>query len=58
MTLAGRGELFGYRHEGFWKPADTFKERAELDNDYGRGIRPWAVWEGDRNRPPLSSVVA
>ncbi|MBY6352244.1 glucose-1-phosphate cytidylyltransferase [Rhodococcoides corynebacterioides] len=45
MALAGRGELFGYRHEGFWKPADTFKERAELDLDYGRGIRPWAVWE-------------
>lgn len=58
MTLAGRGKLFGYRHEGFWKPADTFKERAELDNDYGRGIRPWAVWEGDRDRPALSSVVA
>lgn len=46
--LAGQGKLFGYRHGGFWKPADTFKERAELDENYARGIHPWTVWESDR----------
>lgn len=45
FSLAGSGKLIGYRHEGFWKPADTFKERAELDTDYNKGIRPWALWE-------------
>ena len=45
MALAGTGELVGYRHDGFWKPADTFKERAELDADYHKGIRPWMVWD-------------
>jgi glucose-1-phosphate cytidylyltransferase len=45
FSLAGTGQLIGYRHNGFWKPADTFKERAELDADYRRGVRPWAVWE-------------
>jgi glucose-1-phosphate cytidylyltransferase len=45
FSLAGSGRLIGYRHEGFWKPADTFKERAELDAGYKNGIRPWAVWE-------------
>ncbi|MFV8319866.1 glucose-1-phosphate cytidylyltransferase [Mycobacterium sp. 23] len=45
MELAGTGRLLGYQHDGFWKPADTFKERAELDADYNRGVRPWAVWE-------------
>lgn len=44
-TLAGQGRLFGYRHDGFWKPADTFKERAELDAAYRSGHRPWMVWE-------------
>ncbi|MEV0709317.1 glucose-1-phosphate cytidylyltransferase [Nocardia aurea] len=44
-TLAGQGRLFGYRHQGFWKPADTFKERAELDAAYHSGERPWMVWE-------------
>ncbi|WP_194837309.1 glucose-1-phosphate cytidylyltransferase [Nocardia sp. XZ_19_369] len=45
-TLARQGRLFGYRHLGFWKPADTFKERAELEDGYHRGERPWMVWEG------------
>lgn len=44
-TLAGEGKVFGYRYDGFWKPADTFKERAELDDNYARGIHPWTVWE-------------
>ncbi|AXY51062.1 glucose-1-phosphate cytidylyltransferase [Rhodococcus ruber] len=47
-TLAGQGRLYGYRHDGFWKPADTFKERAELDDNYARGIHPWTVWETAR----------
>ena len=46
-TLAGEGKLFGYRYDGFWKPADTFNERAELDAGYHRGERPWMVWERD-----------
>lgn len=45
QRLAGEGRLFGYRYEGFWRPADTFKERAELDDRYYRGDRPWMVWE-------------
>lgn len=44
-TLAGEGRLFGYRYPGFWKAADTFKERADLDAGYHRGDRPWMVWE-------------
>lgn len=44
-ALARQGRLFGYQHFGFWKPADTFKERAELDAAYQHGDRPWMVWE-------------
>jgi glucose-1-phosphate cytidylyltransferase len=44
-TLAGQGKLFGYRYPGFWKPADTFKERAELEARYHDGDRPWMLWE-------------
>lgn len=44
-ALARQGRLFGYQHRGFWKPADTFKERAELDTGYSHGDRPWMVWE-------------
>lgn len=45
VSLAEQGKVFGYRYEGFWKPADTFKERAELDDSYARGDRPWVVWK-------------
>ncbi|TWS21536.1 glucose-1-phosphate cytidylyltransferase [Tsukamurella asaccharolytica] len=44
-ALAKEGRLLGYKHRGFWKPADTFKERAELDAGYARGDRPWMVWK-------------
>jgi glucose-1-phosphate cytidylyltransferase len=44
-SLAAEGKLYGYRYDGFWKPADTFKERAELEAAYHDGSRPWAVWE-------------
>jgi glucose-1-phosphate cytidylyltransferase len=44
-TLAGEGRLFGYMHQGYWKPADTFKERAELDAGYHHGDHPWMVWD-------------
>ncbi|MFT4124629.1 MAG: glucose-1-phosphate cytidylyltransferase [Gordonia sp. (in: high G+C Gram-positive bacteria)] len=44
-ALAARGRLYAYRLDGFWKSADTFKERAELDQRYAAGDRPWMVWE-------------
>jgi glucose-1-phosphate cytidylyltransferase len=47
MALTGTGKLIGYQHEGFWRPADTFKERAELDANYYKGIHPWMVWNND-----------
>ena len=47
-ALARERRLIGYKHNGFWKPADTFKERAELDAGYGRGDRPWMLWDHAR----------
>ena len=49
-ALAGEGRLFGYRHEGFWKAADTQKERAELEASYHRGERPWMLWDAEAKR--------
>jgi glucose-1-phosphate cytidylyltransferase len=43
--LAKRGRLLAYPYRGFWKPTDTVKERAALDQDYAHGHRPWALWE-------------
>lgn len=41
--LAYAGELVAYRHEGFWKCMDTFKDNVELNEIWANGA-PWKVW--------------
>jgi glucose-1-phosphate cytidylyltransferase len=51
--LAKRNRLLAYPYRGFWKPTDTVKERAALDESYSRGKRPWALWEHDLAVSPV-----
>jgi glucose-1-phosphate cytidylyltransferase len=39
--LIGRGELIAYRHEGFWEPMDTIKDKQRLDEYAETGRPPW-----------------
>lgn len=41
--LAAEGELMAYRHDGFWKCMDTFKDNLELNEIWQAGA-PWKVW--------------
>jgi glucose-1-phosphate cytidylyltransferase len=43
-TLAARGELVAYRHEGFWQPMDTLREKQLLEQLWMSGKAPWKVW--------------
>jgi glucose-1-phosphate cytidylyltransferase len=43
VRLAAEGELMMYRHRGFWRSMDTFKEAMELDAVW-RERAPWKVW--------------
>jgi len=43
--VAADGRLIAWPHHGFWKPADTVKERSELDAMARRHTRPWALWD-------------
>ncbi|RRD05408.1 glucose-1-phosphate cytidylyltransferase [Arachnia propionica] len=36
------GHALAHQHEGFWMPADTFKERAHLDEIWTAGQARWA----------------
>ena len=38
-------ELMAYRHEGFWKPMDTLRERNELEAMWAGDDAPWRIWE-------------
>lgn len=40
-NLAAAGELFAYRHEGFWDCMDTFKDALELNRLCAEGTPPW-----------------
>jgi glucose-1-phosphate cytidylyltransferase len=46
--LIADGKLMAYPHEGFWACMDTFKERQDLEDTYGRGSAPWVVWNHAR----------
>jgi glucose-1-phosphate cytidylyltransferase len=45
QNLAKSGELMAYRHEGFWQPMDTLREKNLLESLWASGKAPWKVWE-------------
>ena len=45
MTMAERGELMAYEHEGFWQPMDTLRDKHYLEGLWESGTAPWKVWE-------------
>ena len=44
--------LIAQRYTGFWRAADTFKDRAELEELYRSGRCPWMLWDHSRNGGP------
>jgi glucose-1-phosphate cytidylyltransferase len=42
--LTAQGELMAYRHEGYWQPMDTVRERKLLEELWRSGRAPWKVW--------------
>lgn len=42
-ALGSAGELFAYRHVGFWKSMDTYKDALELSALCSNGPAPWTV---------------
>ena len=44
-SLARDGELFAYRHTGFWHAMDTLRDRNHLEELWASGRAPWKIWE-------------
>jgi glucose-1-phosphate cytidylyltransferase len=42
--LAAAGELSAYRHQGFWQPMDTLRDRSRLEELWTSGQAPWKFW--------------
>jgi glucose-1-phosphate cytidylyltransferase len=43
-TLARQGELSAFKHDGFWHPMDTLRDKTYLENLWQSGSAPWKVW--------------
>ncbi len=44
-ALAAEGQLVAYRHDGFFQPMDTPRERELLEALWRSGKAPWRVWD-------------
>lgn len=42
--LASNGQLSAYRHDGFWQPMDTLRDKRQLEELWDLGSAPWKVW--------------
>jgi glucose-1-phosphate cytidylyltransferase len=43
--LTKDGQLYTYKHTGFWKPMDTLRDKRELNRLWNSGKAPWKMWE-------------
>lgn len=43
-SLAAAGELVAFRHDGFWQPMDTLRDKLHLEELWNTGRAPWKLW--------------
>jgi len=44
-NLAKDGALNAYKHEGFWQPMDTLRDKNQLTELWQSGTAPWKKWD-------------
>ncbi len=42
--LANTGNLFAFKHTGFWQPMDTLRDKNVLEEMWANNVAPWKVW--------------
>ncbi|MGM1057005.1 MAG: glucose-1-phosphate cytidylyltransferase [Bacteroidota bacterium] len=53
--LARNNQLMAYKHEGFWQPMDTLRDKIKLEELWNGNEAPWKVWESAAN-PELVKI--
>ena len=56
--LIQKRKVLAYPYKGYWCPADTVKERAQLEERYFRGDCPWMVWDPERSDAATGAAAA
>lgn len=44
-NLAKDGELYTYKHTGFWKPMDMLRDKMQLEELWNTNQAPWKKWK-------------
>ena len=44
QNIASEGQLMGFKHEGFWSPMDTLKDKHDLNELWNTGNAKWKIW--------------
>lgn len=44
-SLAQDNELMAFKHDGFWQPMDTLRDKIHLEELWESGKAPWKIWE-------------
>ena len=43
-NIAAAGQMDTYKHNGFWKPMDTLRDKQELEEEWSSGNAKWKTW--------------
>jgi len=43
-NLAKNKQLYAFKHNGFWQPMDTLRDKTLLNELWNKGTVPWKVW--------------
>ena len=53
------GDALAHRHEGFWAPMDTLKEKQWLESLHETGQAPWELWtNGHQAAPDITQLAS
>lgn len=42
--IAMKGEMCAFKHQGFWRPMDTLKDKMDLNEMWNENNAPWKQW--------------
>ena len=43
-NLASENQLMAFKHNGFWQPMDTLRDKLYLQNLWEKNKAPWKSW--------------
>jgi len=44
QRLSAEGQLMAYRHNGYWQPMDTLRDKLQMEQLWISGKAPWKTW--------------